>query len=163
MPGHSPGSIGLLERDLRVMVTGDTLYRTDEELIDWYPSSSVSQMAESVERIEALAAQGDLDLVLPGHNEVMEGREGILRQTRSHLAKVSPFCGLIIKLDPCISFRPFYSGRPWKKVGQENVMVSDQLHFKSQPNNATARSCQRHVEEVKKEQIDLPFLFLMTF
>ena len=50
LPGHSPGSIGLLSDD-GILVTGDTVYATDEELIDWYPGSSCLQMRESVQRI----------------------------------------------------------------------------------------------------------------
>ena len=33
VPGHSPGSIALHDRDNGVLVTGDTLYQTDHGLI----------------------------------------------------------------------------------------------------------------------------------
>lgn len=80
-PGHSPGSIGLHFEDF--LVTGDTVYGTDHELIDWYPGSSVRQMRSSVERILSMSRQ--IETALPGHNAVlnksqlMEACEGHLR------------------------------------------------------------------------------------
>ncbi len=35
LPGHTIGSIGLVDDENGLLVTGDTLYRTDGELIDW--------------------------------------------------------------------------------------------------------------------------------
>ena len=34
--GHTVGSIGLVDKGNSLLVTGDTLYQTDEQLIDWY-------------------------------------------------------------------------------------------------------------------------------
>lgn len=70
LPGHSPGSIGLLSHLDGVLVTGDTVYATDEELIDWYPGSSTLQMNKSVQRIADLADQ--VHWALPGHNDVLD-------------------------------------------------------------------------------------------
>ena len=70
LPGHSPGSIGLFRQQDGVLVTGDTVYSTDEELIDWYPESSTMQMTESVQRIADLA--GQVQWALPGHNDVLD-------------------------------------------------------------------------------------------
>ena len=81
LPGHSPGSIGLLNQRDGILISGDTLYRTDSELIDWYPGSSVAQMATSVERIHKL----DLSLVLPGHNDEIISWKEIKEQCERHL------------------------------------------------------------------------------
>ena len=74
-PGHSPGSIGLRIKD--ALVTGDTVYATDDELIDWYPGSSVREMAASVKRILEIVRRSDVDLVLPGHNDVLSKDQSI--------------------------------------------------------------------------------------
>ena len=55
------------------------MYATDEELIDWYPGSSTRQMRSSLGRILALVEAGELDVVLPGHNQVLEDRGEMAR------------------------------------------------------------------------------------
>ena len=47
-----------------ILVTGDTVYRTDHELIDWYPGSSSIDMASSVKKI--LNMSHEVNLALPG-------------------------------------------------------------------------------------------------
>ena len=47
-----------------ILVTGDTVYRTDHELIDWYPGSSSIDMASSVTKI--LNMSHEVNLALPG-------------------------------------------------------------------------------------------------
>jgi len=55
LPGHTSGSIGLLEEGRGILVTGDTLYSTTGELIDWYVGgSSVIQMVQSVRRLSEI-------------------------------------------------------------------------------------------------------------
>ena len=71
LPGHSPGSVGLHDPDNGVLVTGDTLYQTDHGLIDWYPGSESQLMVHSLERILNLLNTGTVDIVLPGHNDVI--------------------------------------------------------------------------------------------
>ena len=73
IPGHSPGSIALHDQDNGVLVTGDTLYQTDHGLIDWYPGSDSELMGMSVSRLLELIRTGDVSLVLPGHNDVIDG------------------------------------------------------------------------------------------
>lgn len=85
LPGHSMGSIGLLNRRDGILVSGDTLYQTDSELIDWYPGSSVRHMYRSVERIRGLY----LDLVLPGHNAEITSGESIKSHCERHLEMAS--------------------------------------------------------------------------
>ena len=45
LPGHTKGSVGFSTEG--IIVTGDTVYATNHELIDWYPpGSSVRLMAK---------------------------------------------------------------------------------------------------------------------
>ena len=83
------GSIGLVDRNQGLLVTGDTLYQTDEQLIDWYVGgSSVAKMAESVRRLShLLAEERGLTTVLPGHNGVLDNA-GALAQADTHITSV---------------------------------------------------------------------------
>ena len=89
LPGHSPGSIGIFDRSNGIMATEDSLYQTDGELIDWYPGSSVGAMKESVEKIASMAES--VDVVLPGHNDCLEGGSAqVLAQCSRHLKMCQP-------------------------------------------------------------------------
>jgi glyoxylase-like metal-dependent hydrolase (beta-lactamase superfamily II) len=88
LPGHSPGSIALLDRSAGIVATGDTVYATDGELIDWYPpASSVAGMRCSVQRL--LEMGDDIRLALPGHNAVLEGADAFRRNCERHLEMAS--------------------------------------------------------------------------
>jgi len=77
LPGHSPGSLALLDNH-GTLVTGDSLYETDHGLIDWYPGSSCSKMKESVERLLHLCEdRSKVETILPGHNQVLTREEGV--------------------------------------------------------------------------------------
>jgi len=76
LPGHSPGSIGLLD-DMGVLVTGDTLYETTHGLIDWFPQSNCAKMEKSVELIQQLCRQNNVEFILPGHNQVLTCQQGL--------------------------------------------------------------------------------------
>ena len=56
------------------MVTGDTLYATECGLIDWYPGSQTGLMVASLNRLLTLLTTGAVDIVLPGHNEVISAQ-----------------------------------------------------------------------------------------
>ena len=94
LPGHSPGSLGLLDPEHGVLVTGDTLYTTDCGLIDWYPASQTGLMVSSLNRLLQLLISGAVDIVLPGHNEVIsaetaeyEARKFIAEDTAQRRAR----------------------------------------------------------------------------
>ncbi|MFJ7084226.1 MBL fold metallo-hydrolase [Streptomyces griseus] len=61
LPGHSPGSIALLEERTGVLFSGDAVY--DGYLIDDLPDSDVPAYRRSMERL----AQLDVSVVHPGH------------------------------------------------------------------------------------------------
>lgn len=64
-PGHTPGSLCLLDREHRQLFTGDTLYPA--ELYAHAPESSLADYVRSAARLGALADA--VDVVHPGHNE----------------------------------------------------------------------------------------------
>lgn len=64
-PGHTPGSLCLLDRGHRMLFTGDTLYPAT--LYAHAPESSLSDYVRSAARLGALA--GQVDVLYPGHNE----------------------------------------------------------------------------------------------
>ncbi|MFD5462836.1 MBL fold metallo-hydrolase [Kitasatospora sp. NPDC127059] len=61
LPGHSPGSIALLEERTGVLFSGDVVY--DGGLIDDLPDSDVPAYRRSMERLAEL----DVSVVHPGH------------------------------------------------------------------------------------------------
>jgi glyoxylase-like metal-dependent hydrolase (beta-lactamase superfamily II) len=80
-PGHSPGSICLLDEEEGIIFTGDTVYAGP--LYVQFDHSDFEDYRRSMERLSAMA--GDLQLVLPAHNvtpldpqilvEILEGFE----------------------------------------------------------------------------------------
>lgn len=64
-PGHSPGSLCLLDRARRMLFTGDTLYPA--ELYAHLPESDLADYVRSAARLGRLADA--IDTIHPGHNE----------------------------------------------------------------------------------------------
>jgi glyoxylase-like metal-dependent hydrolase (beta-lactamase superfamily II) len=63
-PGHTPDSLGLLDRKNGLLFTGDTFYRGPIYLFT--PETNFADYAKSVDRLAALAP--NLKLLLPAHN-----------------------------------------------------------------------------------------------
>ena len=61
LPGHTPGSIGLIDHEERALVSGDAVY--DGGLIDTLPESDVPAYLRTMDLLRRL----DVDLVYPGH------------------------------------------------------------------------------------------------
>jgi glyoxylase-like metal-dependent hydrolase (beta-lactamase superfamily II) len=61
LPGHTPGSIGLVDHEERALVSGDAVY--DGGLVDTLPESDVEAYVGTMEALSRLA----VDLVYPGH------------------------------------------------------------------------------------------------
>ena len=75
-PGHSPDSLVLIDKNNRMMMTGDSFYPAP--LYVYSATSSFRDYANSVQTM--LKYQSDVDFLLPGHNETM--------QPASYLAKL---------------------------------------------------------------------------
>jgi len=81
LPGHTPGSIGLLDEEENALVSGDAIY--DDELIDTLPESDVGQYVRTMELLSTL----DVDVVYPGHDEPF-GRERLRELAQAYLRRV---------------------------------------------------------------------------
>jgi len=68
LPGHTPGSIGLVDDEENALLSGDAAY--EGGLIDTLAESDVESYARTMERLCAL----DIDVVYPGHGAPF-GRE----------------------------------------------------------------------------------------
>ena len=63
LPGHTPGSIGLVDHEERALLSGDAVY--EGGLIDTLPESDVEAYVATMDRLRRL----DVDVVYPGHGE----------------------------------------------------------------------------------------------
>jgi glyoxylase-like metal-dependent hydrolase (beta-lactamase superfamily II) len=61
LPGHTPGSIGLIDHEERALISGDAVY--DGGLIDTLPESDIPTYLGTMELLRRL----DVDAVYPGH------------------------------------------------------------------------------------------------
>jgi glyoxylase-like metal-dependent hydrolase (beta-lactamase superfamily II) len=74
-PGHTPDSLSLLDRQNKLLLTGDTFYAGPIFL--YVPESDVTAYKRSIERLAKLVPE--LELVLPGHNTPAEKPEMLIR------------------------------------------------------------------------------------
>jgi glyoxylase-like metal-dependent hydrolase (beta-lactamase superfamily II) len=82
LPGHTPGSAGLIDRDSGVLFTGDVLY--DGELLDELPESNIDDYVASMGRLLAL----DATVAYAGHEQPLS-RDDVQRLGSSYLARRS--------------------------------------------------------------------------
>lgn len=61
LPGHTPGSLALFDRDRGELYSGDVVY--DDELLDSLPESDAAAYCRSLQRLRELP----VERVLPGH------------------------------------------------------------------------------------------------
>ncbi len=80
LPGHTPGSIGLLDEEERALLSGDAVY--EGGLIDTLPESDVAAYVRTMERLLQLEA----DVVYPGHGGPF-GRETLHDIARDYLRR----------------------------------------------------------------------------
>jgi glyoxylase-like metal-dependent hydrolase (beta-lactamase superfamily II) len=71
-PGHSPGSICLYWEDQKALFTGDVLFQQGLGRTD-LPGGNGEMLKESIRRLAAL----EVDILLPGHGEVIIGKEAV--------------------------------------------------------------------------------------
>jgi glyoxylase-like metal-dependent hydrolase (beta-lactamase superfamily II) len=71
-PGHSPGSICLYWEDRRALFTGDVVFNQGLGRTD-LPGGSGDLLKLSIRRLAAL----DVEILLPGHGEVITGKESV--------------------------------------------------------------------------------------
>ncbi|KAK9095471.1 hypothetical protein Scep_026940 [Stephania cephalantha] len=72
-PGHTEGSVCLLYKPLKVLFTGDHIYKTESgfDIAEMYNQFSVSAQLESVRKLLSL----DFEWILPGHGRMAEFKD----------------------------------------------------------------------------------------
>ncbi|MFF2529233.1 MBL fold metallo-hydrolase [Brevibacillus sp. NPDC058079] len=75
VPGHTHDQMATLFREQKLLVVGDMLSNLEFPFID-----DSSAYLESLEKIERLVLQGDVEEVIPGHGVPAKGREEILHR-----------------------------------------------------------------------------------
>ncbi len=78
LPGHSPGSIGLWDKDNAILFSGDALY--DGQLLDDLPDSNIPDYIHTMKRLRELP----VDVVHGGH-EPSFGRERMIELIDAYL------------------------------------------------------------------------------
>jgi hydroxyacylglutathione hydrolase len=73
-PGHSPGSLCIYCPERKVLLTGDLIFYGGVGRTDFLEGNSKLLM-ESIERVADL----DTEILLPGHGEIVVGKEKILQ------------------------------------------------------------------------------------
>jgi hydroxyacylglutathione hydrolase len=73
-PGHSPGSLTIHWPERKVLFTGDLVFYGGIGRTDFLEGNS-KLIKESIERVSHL----DIELLLPGHGELVMGREMVLQ------------------------------------------------------------------------------------
>ena len=73
-PGHSPGSLCIYWADRKVLFTGDVIFyggigRTD------FIEGNPQELIRSIERMSRM----EIEVLLPGHGQIVLGRDDILR------------------------------------------------------------------------------------
>lgn len=74
-PGHSPGSVCFYLPEEKVLISGDTVFRGSIGRTD-LPGGSMDTMGQSVDKLSQLE---NIDFLLPGHMDMVEGEENVKR------------------------------------------------------------------------------------
>jgi hydroxyacylglutathione hydrolase len=72
-PGHSPGSLSIHWPERKVLFTGDLVFNGGIGRTD-FPGGNSKLIKDSIERMSHL----DTELLLPGHGEMVKGKESVL-------------------------------------------------------------------------------------
>lgn len=70
LPGHTRGSVGLIDERAQILFSGDVVYDT-YPLIDWLPHSDVTTYVQTCRRLQQLSSE--VDSVFPGHSHPFDG------------------------------------------------------------------------------------------
>jgi len=71
-PGHTPGHLCFYWPQLRVLFSGDLLFKQGRGRTD-LPGGSLEQLKSSLQRLKNL----DIEFVLPGHGPIISGKEAV--------------------------------------------------------------------------------------
>ena len=79
LPGHSPGSIGLWDKDSGTLFSGDAVY--DGPLLDTLPDADIRAYIKTMQRLQTLP----VNIVHAGHDPSF-GRQRLLELAQGYLA-----------------------------------------------------------------------------
>lgn len=82
LPGHSPDSIGLFDRERGILFSGDAVY--DGPLIDGGSDSDIAHYVETMERLRELPVR-----VVHGGHEASFGRERLIELCDAYIARAT--------------------------------------------------------------------------
>ncbi len=86
VPGHSPGSVALYWPSGKVLFPGDVIFNQNVGRTD-FPGGNSGLLKESIRRLSAL----DTDYLLPGHMEIITGKENVQSNFRFVIEQVFPY------------------------------------------------------------------------
>lgn len=73
-PGHSPGAMCLYWEEPKVLISGDTVFYMGVGRTD-FPGGDIIKLGESIEHLAGL----DIEYLIPGHGEILHGKERITK------------------------------------------------------------------------------------
>jgi|GEM_PF-983309 hydroxyacylglutathione hydrolase len=78
-PGHTGGSLCIYEPNLKILITGDTFF-AQGSISRVFPEAGGGRdlHVQTLKRIQTLAKERGLDSILPGHGELIEGKQNCL-------------------------------------------------------------------------------------
>jgi hydroxyacylglutathione hydrolase len=81
-PGHAPGAICLYWEERKVLISGDTVFYMGVGRTDLY-GGDAGLLAESIARLSKL----DIEYLIPGHGEMVQGAETISKNFQAILSE----------------------------------------------------------------------------
>jgi len=77
-PGHSPASVCIYWPERKTLVCGDLIFSGSFGRFD-FPGGNAEQLKESIRRISQL----DIEYLLPGHMDIVEGKENVIKNFKT--------------------------------------------------------------------------------
>lgn len=85
-PGHSPGSVGIYWPARKALFCGDVIFSRNVGRTD-FPGGNSTLLKESI----ATLSQFDIELLLPGHMEIITGKEEVEHNFRVVTEEIFPY------------------------------------------------------------------------
>jgi len=85
-PGHSPGSVGIYWPARKALFCGDVIFNQNVGRTD-FPGGNSSLLKESIAALSRL----DVEFLLPGHMEIIEGKDMVQKNFRTVTEGILPY------------------------------------------------------------------------